>query len=88
MLTSWEGFCKIPIGFKSLVGCKDHRGLILIFSCKSKKAKAESKVIEESVKEEIHDEEKAKKRKKKRTKVAPHARAAVEEKLKILMSAT
>ena len=48
----------------------------------------ESKVVEENVKEEVNDEEKAKKRKKKRAKVAPHARAAVEEKLKILMSAT
>ena len=67
---------------------KNHWRLILIFSCKSKKAKTEGKVTEESIKEEINDEEKAKKRKKKRTKVAPHARAAVEEKLKILMSAT
>ena len=67
---------------------KNHWRLILILSCKSKKAKTEGKVTEESIKEEINDEEKAKKRKKKRTKVAPHARAAVEEKLKILMSAT
>ena len=50
--------------------------------------KVESKVTEEIVDKQINAEEKAKKRRKKRTKIAPHARAAVEEKLKILMSAT
>merc|ERR1712168_701716 len=53
-------------------------------SWKSKKVKVELES------EEMHpkDENEVKRRRKKRTKVAPHARAAVEEKLKILMSAT